>query len=150
MKNYFNEKERTNHIVIMCMEHIAKEFASSNALTKEEQKALNKIVEWCDKLNESVIGRFGEAYKRKIHGTLQNNTLRLVGRYGSHNDCISYCASEDIKPKLQDLMCMHCLGCKNHDYKNCAIYSMAISCDIVGNCDSGCPYNMGEDLYGTD
>ena len=147
MKNYFNEKERTNHIIVMCMEHIARDFANSNALTENERNALLKISENCEKLNESVFDRFGEAYKRKVYGTLQNNTLRRVGKYGSFNNCISYCASEDIQPKVKSLMCLHCLGCKKEDYKNCAIYSMAVTCGIVGDTNEGCPYNMGDDFY---
>ena len=142
MKNYFNEQDRTSHIIIMCMEHTAKEFATSNALSTEEKKAVNKMIEWCNKLNESIFERFGDAYRRKIHGTLQNNTLRLVGRYGAYTDCISYCASEDIEPKVRDLMCFHCLGCNNSNYKDCAMYSMAIACGLVGSDTNGCPYNM--------
>lgn len=145
MKNYFNEKERTNHIILMCMEYTAREFANSNALSLEEKKAVNKIVEWCGKLNESVFERFGDAYKRKIEGTLKNNTLRLVGKYGAYTDCISYCASEDIEPKVKDLMCLHCLGCEKSDYKDCAMYSMAVTCGIVGEDTDGCPYLLGDD-----
>ena len=144
MKNYFNEKERTNHIILMCMEYTAREFANSSALTEEEKKALNKIAEWCGKLNESVFERFGDAYRRKIQGTLTNNTLRLVSKYGAYTDCISYCASEDIEPKVKDLMSLHCLGCDKCDYKNCAMYSMAVACGIVGEDTDGCPYNMGD------
>ena len=143
MKNYFNEKERTNHIIVMCMQHIAKEFSSSNALTESEKKALCKIAEWCEKLNESVFERFGTAYRRKIQGTLTNNTLRLVGKYGAYTDCISYCASEDIEPKVKDLMSLHCLGCEKCDYKDCSMYSMAVTCGIVGEDTDGCPYKLG-------
>lgn len=144
MKNYFNERERTNHIILMCMEHTAKEFANSTALSNEEKKALAKITEWCNKLNESIFERFGDAYRRKINGTLQNNTLRLVSRYGAYNECISYCASEDIEPKVKDLMSLHCLGCENCNYKDCAMYSMAIACGIIGGDTGGCPYKMGD------
>lgn len=144
MKNYFNEKERTNHIILMCMEYVAKEFYNSNALTIEEKKAVKKISEQCGKLNESVFERFGNPYKRKIEGTLKNNTLRLVSKYGAYADCIGYCASEDIEPKIKDLMCLHCLGCKNKNYKDCAMYAMAITCGIVGDDTSGCPYEMND------
>lgn len=144
MKNYFNERERTNHIIIMCMEHTANEFANSTALTEEETKCLQEIADSCAKLNESIFERFGNAYRRKIQGTLQNNTLRLVSKYGAYNECISYCASEDIEPKVKDLMSLHCLGCDKCEYKNCAMYSMAVACGIVGQDTNGCPYNLGD------
>lgn len=144
MKNYFNEKERTNHIILMCMEHTAKDFANSTALTEEEKECLEQIAEWCKALNESVFERFGDAYRRKIDGTLKSNTLRLVGRYSAFKECISHCASEDIEPKVKDLMSLHCLGCDKCDYKNCAMYSMAVACGIVGEDTDGCPYNMGD------
>lgn len=140
MKNYFNEKERTNHIILMCMEYTAKEFLTSNALSEEEKNSLENIVKLCNNINESLFERFGEAYRRKIQGTLKNNTLRLVGKYAPYNECISYCASEDIEPKVKDLMLFHCIDCGKCDYKNCAIYSMALTCGINGSCDNGCPY----------
>lgn len=149
MKNYLNEKERTSHIILMCMEYTAKEFANSNALSNEEVKALNKIAEWCNKLNESIFERLGEPYRRKIDGTLKNNTLRLVGKYSAYKECISYCASEDLAPKVKDAMLMNCLGCDNCDYKNCAMYAMAITCGVEGKDTNGCPYktNLEQDDF---
>jgi hypothetical protein len=126
------------------MEYTAREFANSSALSLEEKKALHKIAEWCDKLNKSLFERFGDAYRRKINGTLQSNALRLVGKYSAYQDCISHCASEDIEPKVKDLMCLHCLGCEKCDYKNCAMYSMAVACGIVGSDTDGCPYKLGD------
>lgn len=140
MKNYFNEKERTNHIILMCMEYVAKDFSENEALSIEEKKCLKKISEYCNKLNNSIFDRFGLPYRRKIEGTLQSNTLRLVGKYSSYTECIGYCASEDLAPKVKDTMLMHCIGCNNCDYKNCAMYAMAITCGVEGKDTNGCPY----------
>lgn len=140
MKNYFNEKERTNHIIIMCMEYVCEEFCESNALSIEEKKCLKKISEYCNKLNNSIFARFGTPYRRKIEGTLQSNTLRLVGKYSAYNECISHCASEDIEPKVRDMMLMHCINCKKQDFKNCAMYAMCVTCGINGKDTDGCPY----------
>lgn len=142
MKNYFNERERTNHIILMCTEYNVKEFAESNALTDNEKRILNKISKLANEFNSSVFDRFGEPYKRKIVGTLNCNNLRLVGKYTPVADCISYCASEDIEPKVKELIAINCMGCEKCNYKDCAIYSMAVTCGINGSSESGCPYLM--------
>lgn len=142
MKNYFNERERTNHIILMCTEYNVKEFAESNALTDTEKRILNKISKLATEFNNSVFERFGEPYKRKIVGTLNNNSLRLVGKYTPVADCISYCASEDIEPKVKDLIGLYCMGCEKCNYKDCSIYAMAVACGIVGSDTDGCPYKM--------
>lgn len=150
MKNYFNEKERTNHIILMCMEYVAQEFESSNALSEEEKKQLKNISKCCKKLNESVFERFGDCYRRKIDGTLKSNTLRLVGNYSAYNECVSHCASEDIEPKVKDLMLFNCINCKQENYKDCAMYAMGVTCGILGKDTDGCPYKStieDEDIF---
>ena len=143
MRNYFNAEERTRHIIILAMEHIVEEMASSNALTGQERKWLEKANELIEKFNNSTFERFGDSYQRKIKNTLDINTLKLVSRFGVQAEAISECATKDLEPCVKDLM-LGCVGCEKQDYTNCAIYNIGVACDINGHTCSGCPYK--EDL----
>ena len=141
MKNYFNQTERAQHIVLMCMEQVAKEFRESSALSEEEKENIDLLTYAIDKLNDSVFERFGDSYKRKIHGTLQCNTVALVGNYNKvKNECISYCPTEDLVGHIGDLINLNCVDCDKCDYTKCAVYGIAVACGVDGDDTDGCPY----------
>jgi hypothetical protein len=141
MKTYFNEKERISHIMLLCMEQIANDFSESNALTSEEKECLEQIREWLGEFSSSVFARFGEAYRRKVRGTLECNTVRLVSRYGGvKNDCVSYCAKEDIEPCFSFVRDFHCINCDKTDHTKCPIYNMGVAMELEGSCENGCPF----------
>lgn len=141
MKNYFNERERTRHIILLAMQEATKEMQSSAAITPKEKQMLAKIEEWTTKFNSSVFDRFGEAYARKIEKTMQANTLRLVGKYNEQAQAISHIATEDLKLLIDELQAINCLNCDKENYKDCATYNICVSCDVEGNgnCE-GCPF----------
>lgn len=139
MRNYFNAKEKTSHIIIMAMQHIVEEMTSCGAVTEQEKKWLNKCAELIEKFNDSAFERFGDSYRRKIKNTLDINTLKLVSKFGKQAEAISECATEDLVPCINALM-VECVGCEKCDYKNCAIYNIGVACDINGHTQSGCPY----------
>lgn len=140
MRDYFNASERAKHIVVMGMEKIAEELASSTALTQYERNCLQKTKEWLIKFNNSVYERFGDSYKRKILNTLQVNQIAIVSDRKSYNEAISECASEDLAPCIKDLM-VSCMNCTKENHKDCAIYNIGVACDIDGtNQGKGCPY----------
>lgn len=139
MRNYFNAKEKTSHIIIMAMQHIVEEMASCGAVTEQEKKWLTKCAELIEKFNDSAFERFGDSYRRKIKNTLDINTLKLVSKFGKQAEAISECATEDLVPCIKELM-ISCVGCEKCDYKNCAIYNIGVACDINGHTQSGCPY----------
>ena len=141
MKNYFNLEERTRHIILLAMQENAKDIMQSQALTQKEKQMLKKIEEWCVKFNASIFDRFGDAYARKIKGTMQANTLRLVGKYSENIHAISNIATEDLKLLLDEVHAFKCLDCDKTNFKDCAIYNICISCDVEPNGNSaGCPF----------
>lgn len=140
MRDYFNSEERAKHIIILAMEQVVKDMESSTALTEEEKKCLKAIKSNLLKFNNSTFDRFGDSYRRKIQNTLQINTIVLVGSNSAYTEAISECATEDLEPCVKELM-FNCMGCEKCNYKDCAIYNIAVACDIEGtNEDKGCPY----------
>jgi hypothetical protein len=145
MNNYFNAQTRTNHIILLAMQYTLEDMALNKALTPEEQKWLKTACTYLKKFNSAVFERLGEPYKRKILGTMQINDLRLVPNYNQKEDCISYCATEDIMPKVSELQFFHCMECNKQDYLNCAVYALSISCDVTpqqNNLCSTCPFKI--------
>ena len=142
MKNYFNSRERTNHIIIMAMSEIIKEFAKSNALTEEEVDDLKYAEEILRDVTASIFARFGEGYKRKIEGTLDINTIKLVSKFGKTDDCIDYMSTEDIAKSLEDVMFFNCLDCSREEWMKCPVYNMAINCGVSCRETGGCPYKL--------
>ena len=140
MKNYFNQRERSLHIIVLGMEQVAKEFAESEAITDEEKAVLDGISEALGDFNASVFERFGDAYKRKIKGTLQCNEIALVSKYTKRNECIAYCPEEDLKELIGSLIQFNCVDCERCDYKKCAVYGIAVACGVDGGDTDGCPY----------
>lgn len=146
MKNYLNAEERTKHIILLAMQETAEDFMDSDALTKEEQKSLKKINEWCLKFNGLIFERLGESYARKVEQTMRCNVLRMVGKYSEVANAINHVASEDHDYLVQELKAFKCLDCQREDYKNCGMYCTCIACDVDGNGkEEGCPFkeNIG-------
>ena len=82
MKDYFNQKERDTHIIILFMAEIVGQFKDCTSLSEEEQELLSEAEECLRQFTESIYARFGDAYKRKIKGTLEINTVRVGSKYG--------------------------------------------------------------------
>ena len=140
MKNYFNQKERSIHIILLGMEQVAKELQESNALTGEERGIIDEVSDSLARFNESVFERFGDSYKRKIKGTLECNEIALVSKYTKRNECIAYCPNEDLMESVGSLTKLHCADCERCDYTKCAVYGIAVACGVEGDGTDGCPY----------
>lgn len=141
MRNYFNQNEREKHILFMCMEYAINELQESNALTEYEQECLDNVVMEIDNFNNSVFERFGDAYKRKIKGTLDCNNVELVSKFtGSKKSAVSYCSNQDLLPLINDLTMFHCIDCDRCEYKTCPVYNISIACGVDGINENGCPY----------
>lgn len=139
MRDYFNKRERDTHLIIMFMAEIVSNFKDCNALTEDEQKHLRLVEKHLRAFTESVYERFGEAYKRKIKGTLEINTVRIGSKYGQ-DQVLSYYDASDLEKQVQDMIAFHCIECEKSDFKACPTYDMAIACGIEGKCNEGCPY----------
>ena len=140
MKNYFNQKERSIHIILLGMEQVAKELQESNALTDEEHGIIDEVSDSLARFNASVFDRFGDSYKRKIKGTLECNEIALVSKYTKRNECIAYCSPEDLVGHIGDLINLNCVDCDKCDYTKCAVYGIAVACGVEGDDTDGCPY----------
>lgn len=141
MKEYFNKQTREKHIILMCMEYAISELQESDALTEYERACLDNIKGEIRDFNESVFERFGDAYKRKIKGTLDCNNVQLVSKFiGAQKTAISYISNEDLTPLISDLTMFHCTECERTDHKTCPVYNIAVACDVFGENEEGCPY----------
>lgn len=141
MKTYFNTEERNKHIICLCMSEVVKEFAKSTALTEEERENLESAVESVQRASNSILERMGLAYARKISGTLDANTVRVVGKYGMQDQkFFTYFSQEDLVDKISEVINFHCMDCDKECYKECPVYNLAITCEVEGHNDSGCPY----------
>ena len=139
MKEYFNKTERDTHIILLFMAEIISNFKDSNALTNEEQECLYNAEDNLRAFTKSIYQRFGDAYKRKIKGTLEVNTVRVGSKYGQ-DMVYSYYDASDLEKQVQEMIAFHCIDCEKCDYKSCPTYDMAITCGIEGKNDGGCPY----------
>lgn len=141
MKDYLNQEERTYLIIILAMQETVEKFSKKPCLTDEEKHCLEKVTEWCKKFNGKIFDRIGEVLRRKIVRTMNQNDLRLVGKYGRGQDAISEAAQEDLEPAISELHLMHCNFCTKCNYKDCAVYAISVACDIEeNNKGDGCPF----------
>lgn len=141
MKTYFNCEERNKHIICLCLAEVVEEFAKSNALSSEEQEELEKSIAHIKKASNMIVERFGLSYKRKIVGTLEANTVRVVGKYGiKDQNFFTYFSQEDLVKMAAEVVDFHCIDCPRECYKDCPVYNLAITCEVEGHNEKGCPY----------
>lgn len=141
MRNYFNEEERNTHILAIGMEGVVKCFLNNTtALTEQERKDLEKALTYFKKFNDSIFERFGDAYRRKIQGTMETKTVRIQSKYGTKNDNETHCAKEDLLPLIDDLRAFSCIDCNRTSHLDCPMYNIAVACELEGHNAEGCPY----------
>lgn len=141
MKDYLNYEERTYLIIIMAMQETVEKFSQKPCLTSEEKRCLDKVVEWSKKFNVRIFDRLGEVLRRKIVGTMNQNNLRLVSKFGTEKAAISEAAQEDLSPAIGELQLFHCHDCEKCDYNKCAVYAISVACDLQEtNTGDGCPF----------
>jgi hypothetical protein len=139
MKEYFNKDERDRHIILLILTEIISEFKDNNALTEFEKDELEHAEEHLRAFNNSVCDRFGAAYKRKIKGTLEVNTIKVVSKCAS-TKALSYYDVRDLEKQVEDMIAFHCCDCDKCDYKSCPTYDMAVTCGVEARNENGCPY----------
>ncbi len=96
---------------------------------------------WYQRFNEAIFTRLGEAYQKKVVRTVDLNDIRICSKHVPNHGYVHEAATEDILPRMKEFMSLNCFDWERCDYKNCAIYAMAM--DIVGWTDEGCPYGVG-------
>lgn len=142
MKNYFNAKDRSYHILLLAMEKTAHFFKESDSLSDKERYSLKKCEEWLEKFNNLVFERLGEPYRKKVKNTTDSNELSFCAKNSLSRDVISYCASEDVSLLAQELQQLKCWECSRTDFKDCGVYACLVATDKDGNNkESGCPFS---------
>jgi predicted RNA methylase len=84
MKNYFNQYEASNHLIMMTAMLSVKNLIDGDCITEEERKMLKKVLKLVDEFSASVFERLGDGYKRSIINKGKLNTLRVVSRNIHH------------------------------------------------------------------
>ena len=86
MKNYFNQYEASNHLIMMTAMLSVKNFIDGDCITEEERKMLKKVLKLVDDFSENVFARLGDGYKRSLRNKATLNTLRIVSRNVHHKN----------------------------------------------------------------
>lgn len=142
MKEYFNARDRANHIIVTAMQSIVGQLVPSETLSDTEREWLKAVEDNLKKFNSSIYGRMGDPYRRKVENTVKSNRIEFVGRYAESRGAISECASEDLQPCLDKLIQYNCMDCDKENYLDCPTYAIAVACDCDAKCDKGCPFKM--------
>ena len=143
MRNMFNEKEKTAHIILLAMGNSINTLLNGKALTLKERITLTKVSNSINEFHNLVFQRFGLPYKKKIEGTMQANNFGFYAKDGEEKNCISYCASEDVFAMGKLLRDWQCCDCEKCNHLDCGIYAMLCAVDSeVNEKEDGCPYKF--------
>lgn len=149
MKNYFNQYEASNHLILMTAMLSNKNLIDGDCITDNERKILKKVMKLVSDFSESVFERLGDGYKRSLKNKAELNTLRVVSRNVSHKlnidmeDCID---NETLHQIIDSSAYMDCAGCKRTDCKQCGIYKIKSYLHYNGINDDTelCPFRTKE------
>lgn len=150
MKNYFNQYESANHLIIMTAMLPLKNLVDGDSITDKERKMLNKVLNLVDEFSASVFERLGDGYKRSIINKTKLNTLRVVSRNVHHinlnADMEDFIDNETLTEIIDQTADLDCAGCKRTDCKNCGIYKIKSYLHYDGISDNTelCPFRKAE------
>ncbi len=114
MKNYFNQYEASNHLIMMTAMLSVKNFIDGDCITEEERKILKKVLKLVDDFSASVFERLGDGYKRSLVNKGKLNTLRVVSRNVHHinnADMEDFIDNETLLDMIDLSACVDCEGC---------------------------------------
>ena len=149
MKNYFNQYEASNHLILMTAMIPTKNFIDGNCITEEERKMLKKVLKLVDDFSASVFERLGDGYKRSIINKGNLNTLKLVSRNVHHTnnaDMEDFIDSETLQEIIDQTADLDCSMCERTDCKKCGIYKIKSYLHYDGISDNTdlCPFRKEE------
>lgn len=149
MKNYFNQYEASNHLILMTAMIPTKNFIDGDCITEEERKMLKKVLKLVDEFTASVFERLGDGYKRSIINKGKLNTLRVVSRNVHHQnnaDMEDFIDNETLTEIIDQTADLDCSGCKRTDCKQCGIYKIKSYLHYDGISDNTdlCPFRKAE------
>lgn len=149
MKNYFNQYEASNHLIMMTAMLSVKNFIDGDCITEEEREMLKKVMSLVDDFSASVFERLGDGYKRSLINKGKLNTLRIVSRNVHHQnnaDMEDFIDNETLRAIIDQTADIDCSGCERTDCKNCGIYKIKSYLHYKGESDNTdlCPFRKAE------
>lgn len=145
MKNYFNQYEAVNHLLMMTAMVSVKNFIDGDCITEQERKTLIKINKLVDEFSASVFERLGDGYKRSLKNKAKLNTMRLVSRDVNNKnnvDMADVIDNETLTAIIDQTADFDCCGCERTDCKQCGIYKIKSYLHYKGESDNTdlCPF----------
>ena len=149
MKNYFNQYEASNRLIIMTAMLSVKNLIDGDCITEEERKMLKKTMKLVDEFSASVFERLGDGYKRSLVNKGKLNTLRVVSRNVHHQnnaDMEDFIDNETLTEIIDQTADLDCCGCDRTDCKQCGIYKIKSYLHYKGESDNTnlCPFRKEE------
>lgn len=147
MKNYFNQYEASNHLIMMSAMVAVKNFIDNDSITDKERKMLKKVLSLVDDFSVSVFERLGDGYKRSLINKGKLNTLRVVSRNVHHvnnADMEDFIDNETLFNMIDLSASIECSSCNKTEKEclNCGWYKVKSYLHHEGNTeDNGlCPF----------
>lgn len=147
MKNYFNQYEASNHLILMTAMIPTKNFIDGDCITEEERKRLKKVLKLVDEFSASVFERLGDGYKRSLINKGKLNSLKLVSRdvhYKSNTEMADFIDSETLCDMIDLSASLECETCNKTEIEclKCGWYKVKSYLHHKGeNRDDGlCPF----------
>ena len=149
MKNYFNQYEASNHLILMTAMIANQNFIDGNCITEEERKILKRVMKGVSDFTESVFERLGDGYRRSLINKADRNTLRLVSKNIHHRnnaDMEDFIDNETLREIIDQTADLDCSGCKKTDCKTCGIYKIKtyLHYDGINDETNLCPFRKKE------
>ena len=148
MKNYFNQYEASNHLILMTAMLSVQNFIDGDCITDEERKMLKKVMNGVSDFSESVFARLGDGYKRSLKNKASLNTLRVVSRNVHHinfnADMANFIDNETLTDMIDLSASIECETCRKTENEclKCGWYKVKSYLHHKGeNRDDGlCPF----------
>ena len=145
MKNYFNQYEASNHLILMTAMMSNKNLIDGDCITESERKMLQKVIKLVDDFSNSVFERLGDGYKRSLRNKASLNTLRVVSRNVHHinnAEMEDFIDNETLTQIIDQTADVDCAGCERTDCKQCGIYKIKSYLHYDGISDNTklCPF----------
>ena len=145
MKNYFNNYEASNHLILMTAMLPTQNFIEGNCITDEERKILKKVMKLVDEFSASVFERLGDGYKRSLINKGRLNGLKLVSRdihHKNNSDMADFIDAQTLRELVDKSADIDCAGCERTDCLTCAWYKIKSYLNHEGKRDETdmCPF----------
>ncbi len=152
MKNYFNQYEASNHLVIMTAMMSVKNLIDGNCITDEERKILKKVMKLVSDFSESVFERLGDGYKRSLRNKASLNTIKIVSRNVHHKnnvDMEDFIDGDTLREIINQTADIDCSNCERKDCKDCGIYKIKsyLHYDGISDNTEFCPFRKESKDY---